>query len=72
MNVECRVFTSNQGKQNDKRIEKAAELLKEYEEKTRNLISNGKKQIEALATALMENTILSGSEIKQVIEAATN
>ncbi len=72
LNMERRVFPSDQGKQNDKRIEKAAKLLQEYEEKTRNLISNGKKQIEALATALMENTILSGSEIKQVIEAATN
>ncbi len=68
MNVDSRIFSTPRGKQNDKRIEKTAQLLQEYEEKTLNLISNGKKQIEALATALMENTVLSGSEIKQIIE----
>ena len=70
MNVDSRIFSTPRGKQNDKRVEKTAQLLQEYEEKTLNLISNGKKQIEVLATALMENAVLSGSEIKQIIEKA--
>ena len=70
MNVDSRIFSTPRGKQNDKRVEKTAQLLQKYEEKTLNLISNGKKQIEVLATALMENAVLSGSEIKQIIEKA--
>ncbi len=67
-NDERKFYSPVPTEQNDKRIDKASKLLQEYEKKTKDLIAGGKDQIEALATALLEKKILSGSEIKAVIE----
>ena len=49
---------------------KAQSLLKELYEKTCSVISAHRKQLDALAQALLEHEVLVGDEIKRILEEA--
>lgn len=54
----------------DDRTNKTIELLKEFENRDRELIEKGRDEVEALACALAAKKVLSSLEIKNIIENA--